>query len=276
MGRLELVLLRARVVVVAAAGDQGAPGVGLGDGPQRVAELLRRGVAVLGALRQGAHDLAADALGDVGLGRALPRRDGRMLAVLLHRLVRRALGVERQATGEHAIHDHPERVEVGLRGDRLPDHLLRRHVLGRARRALRRPRGRRRVRVAELLHDFGDPQVQDLDEEFAAATRDEEAIRRLDVAVDDAVVVRVLQRVAHLRDDLNHRPPRDLPTLRLGRVQVTLQSVTTQELHHEIRDVVRHALVRHVDQVLVTDPRRLPRLLLETRQVLRLDRKLRV
>ena len=99
-------------------------------------------------------------------------------------------------------HD-PERIEVGLVADgrRAPD-LLGRHV---SRGSQRSAGGRQRRRVQVL----GDPEIGQLD---LAVGRDHQ-VRRLQIAVDDAVLVRVVERVADLDSQLDHLAPGQVPAL---------------------------------------------------------------
>ncbi len=82
-------------------------------------------------------------------------------------------------------------------------HLLGRHELGRAE---ERRRGRQvaPVRAAAGLHQLGDAEVEDLDARGAAHPRRQEQVPRLEVAVDDARLVRLAYRLARL-DEIEHR-----------------------------------------------------------------------
>ena len=51
------------------------------------------------------------------------------------------------------------------------------------------------------LGDLGEPEVEHLGEVLHAAVPAEEDVLRLQVAVDDALVVRLLKRAAHLDQD---------------------------------------------------------------------------
>jgi hypothetical protein len=86
----------------------------------------------------------------------------------------------------------PDREQVGARIDLLPLHLLGRHVLQRADHAALRARG-----FAGIL-DAGDAEVGELD----APARLDQQVGRLDVAVDDALLVRVVERAEQVADDL--------------------------------------------------------------------------
>jgi hypothetical protein len=123
--------------------------------------------------------------------------------------VRCRLTVERAASREHLVEHRPERKDVGAMIRGHPADLLRRHVAERAQddaglRIGRRGRqgaqpGQRDVGLGQL----GQAEVQNL---HAPVCRDEDVLR-LQVAVDDALVVRrgettgnldrVLERLAH-------------------------------------------------------------------------------
>ena len=97
-----------------------------------------------------------------------------------------AVALEGHLPGEHLVEDHADRVEVGGRPGRVALGLLGREVLRRAHdRArlghLRRPRPR-------------DPEVGDLEQVLVA----HDHVVRLEVAVHDAVAVRVTRRVEDL------------------------------------------------------------------------------
>ena len=105
---------------------------------------------------------------------------------------------------------HREDVRAGVAA--LAQRLLRRHVERRAE-GLPRPR----EPLSERF-ETGEPEVHDLDDRLGARGRaaararvEEHDVRRLEVAVDDAVLVRVLDRPRHLHHDRErvapvHRP----------------------------------------------------------------------
>ena len=99
-------------------------------------------------------------------------------------------GLERRPPGEQLEEDDPERVHVALRPDLSAARLLGRHVLGRPDDGARR--GQRRVREGP-----SDAEVRDLGVALAV----EEDVRRLQVAVDDPVLVGVARPAARSRRD---------------------------------------------------------------------------
>ena len=99
-----------------------------GDLLQRLPRRAGRGRPVGGRLlQQPPHPLA-----DRGRQRVRQRR--RLLVDVAVEDAHRAVGLERRAPGQQLVDDHPERVEVCLRPDRLVHRLLRRHVHRRAHR----------------------------------------------------------------------------------------------------------------------------------------------
>ncbi len=199
--------------------------------PDVVGELRRRAVAALAVLLDRLeHDpveIAAQAshqLGRVGRARAgdlgrLPTERGeagrgaRRLALAdepAHLVGRRAVeGLLRQRAhaGEELVEHHAERVDVGAGVDVAADvGLLRRHVGGRADPTA--DHGVQRA-IGERLRDrLGDAEVDDLGHRLAVALGDQH-VRGLEVAMEDAAPVRVLDAVADLHEELEPlaRPP---------------------------------------------------------------------
>jgi hypothetical protein len=105
--------------------------------------------------------------------------------------------VERLGAGQQFVEQHAERIDVGARVDVEPRHLrlLGRHVLGRAEdlRVLREQRLLGQLGAGRL----GDAEVDHLRHRHAVVQRHQH-VARLDVAMDDALVVRVLDRLADL------------------------------------------------------------------------------
>ena len=93
--------------------------------------------------------------------------------------------------GQHLVHHRAERIQVGAVGDLQRLHLLRRHV----RRAAGDAFDARDVRV-------GDQRDAEVDDAHVVRLREHD-VRRLDVAVNDAAAVRVVQRLRALVDDLD-------------------------------------------------------------------------
>src|SRR5207249_9956706 len=96
----------------------------------------------------------------------------------------------------------------------------------------------------------GDPEVDDLDEVRQAAVAGEEDVVRLQIAVDDVVLMRRVQGAAALQDDRRDQPQRQ----RLSPGKVRLQRAALEELHHEVvPPVVGDVEVEDLDDVVVTD-----------------------
>jgi hypothetical protein len=104
------------------------------------------------------------------------RRRGRLLA--------------RQPAGEHLVHDHAERIQIGRRGDaRQVALLLRGHVAGRAHD--QRAAGGGRGRLVRVQH-LRDAEIGYVHMAFLV----DQHVAGLDVAVNHAVLVRVGERLA--------------------------------------------------------------------------------
>ena len=115
------------------------------------------------------------------------------------------LALERRAAGEHLVDEDAERVDVAPRVGHVP-RLLRRHVLGAA-------------EEHAVLGDLGIPglpvgdqerlhqaEVEDLDHVVVGLVQ-QHHVRRLEVAVNDAELVRLTQRPADLLGDVENPPP---------------------------------------------------------------------
>jgi hypothetical protein len=107
------------------------------------------------------------------------------------------LRIERRLPREQFVEQHAQRIDVAARIDieRVKLRLLRTHV-GRRSDELRERREHRRVRQPPLRR-LRDPEIDHLRHRHIVVLRHQN-IRRFDVAVDHALLVRVLNRVAHL------------------------------------------------------------------------------
>ena len=136
---------------------------------------------------------------------------------------------EGQAPGEQVVEHDPEGVDVGLVGERLLLQLLRRHEGG-------------RPDVDEIgagcVGEHRDPEIGDFDLEI----RGDQDVGGLDVAMDDAVPVHVLQGAADLEDHLDHFIGRQ----KVLRRRVVCERLPADVLHH---DVAQRLLDRHVEQL---------------------------
>ncbi len=130
------------------------------------------------------------------------------------------VALERATAGGHLIEDRAEREEVGARIGRQPARLLRRHVVDRAEHGPHRrqvsPRGRRgagRLSAGLVVLELRESEVEDL---HLAAGGDHH-VHRLQVAMDDALRVRGLERIGHLDAQLHERPDFHRPRGEPGR-----------------------------------------------------------
>ncbi len=111
------------------------------------------------------------------------------------------LRIERQRTGQQFIKQHAQRIDIRAGVDILRAHLrlLGAHVLRRADKlallGVQRPFGQR------LSEGLGDAEVDNLHDGFITLHGDQN-VRRLHVAVDDALLVRIFERLANLVNDV--------------------------------------------------------------------------
>ena len=168
-----------------------------GDG-ERLGHLLRRREARLRLARARAREpvrrrpAASDGL-DPGAARGAGR--GGSSARARPRSPRRTACRPVSASNATTPRDQRSRPEV----DRLrADDLLGAHV---ERRADERARARRAADDADAARTLRDAEVEELDEELPSPGVAEEDVARLDVAVDDAALVRLAERPRELRDD---------------------------------------------------------------------------
>ena len=143
----------------------------------------------------------------------------------LYRFVRQSGHVIGHASGQQFVEHHADGVDIASRVDRrrIAEDLLRAHVGERAHQ-LSFTRVQRVRRLS--LEQAGDAEV----EHFRLARAIDEDVARLDVAVDDAAIVRVLDGVADSRDELE--PRRDIERVRRD---VLAQWRALDELHGEVR-----------------------------------------
>jgi len=221
------------------------------QGPARLAERAqlvgeRGGVggAVLGLLREQPGHEGLELTGYVvanaaqrggGLEEHL-REDGELTAA------------ERRVSGETAEHDRAERVDVGARVDRPPAHLLGRHVRG-------RPDEHAGGGDLGGHGSARDAEVEQLDGVEPVA--DEEQVRGLQVAVDDAAGVRGCERVGDAARDRERLGDAEGPVI----AEALRQVPAVQPLHRQVaRAVGHHAVVEVPHDALVVDRRQDDRL----------------
>lgn len=199
------------------------------------AELGGRLEALLRALRQRLDDDRLQPRRN-GHGRGLRRTRRGRVDNMVHD--RDGAALERPPAGEHPVQHDASRIEVGPLVDALASNLLGRHVGGRADDC---PRLRQAAAV-----EMGDAEIGDLDP--PAAGQDD--VRRLDVAMDDAVLVAVLQPGEQPRHDHRHlirrqRLPRQQPGTERGALDV---------LHDDVGELFGLAVVVDADDVGTVQP----------------------
>ena len=166
----------------------------------------------------------------------------------------RTLGVERHASGQHLVVRDAEGVDVGAQIDRLAHAVLGRQISGRSHE--RAGRSELRLRLGRKR----DAEVGDLHH----ATLVDHQIGRLDVAVNDAGVVRGGESVRGLQDDLRRTGIADAPF----RLDHRLHGASVDELHGEVVHAVVVADVEDRDDVRMGQSARGARLAREARQEL--------
>jgi hypothetical protein len=114
------------------------------------------------------------------------------------------------------------------------------------------------VGAVEVLH-ARDAEVGQL----RASLRVEHHVGRLDVAVDDAGVVREVERIEQLAHDAHHF----LDIEALVRVEEVLQLLAADELHHQVGDLTLLGKVVHLHDVRMVEPRHRLRLAREAHRV---------
>jgi hypothetical protein len=107
----------------------------------------------------------------------------------------------------------------------------------------------------------------------AAGLGDEEHVAGLDVAVNDAVLVRAGEGLADLGDDRHHLLPGDRAGLA---VDPLAEGLALEQLHDEVDEAVVAAEVGDIDELRVADPGGAEGLLAEAGDVVLDMRKLRV
>ena len=137
------------------------------------------------------------------------------VAVLVEQIEER-VAVERRPAREHLVEDDAERVDVAPLGRRLAGRLFGGDVLGAADDAAR-------LREAGAGEDLGDAEVGQLEDAIVA----DEDVRRLEIAMDDAVIVDMLEGRADLEGDVDGVAPRELA----AHVDEVVEPASLDELH---------------------------------------------
>ena len=174
---------------------------------------------------------------------ALARRDRRRRERLEEQL-RLTLRIERKDAADHLVDDDGERIDVGATVDADAAHVLGRDVPGRAKELL----VQRERRLAGELRDAEVGELHELRVVIALVLAHEQDVLGLEIAMDDAHLMRASERARHLHADAGGARPREATAL-----DVHEQRIAFDELHDEIRDAVRLADVGNLDDVLVVD-----------------------
>ncbi len=171
------------------------------------------------------------------------------------------LAGEGDLPGQRLVEDTAQRVDVGTGVDLVTAQLLRRHVVERPHPLSRR--GQAALGGASL----GEAEIGEVDV-LSPAPRGHEHVRRLDVAMYEAALVRRVERGRHLGNDAG-RPRRvELALRRDERAQVG----PVHESHGDVEDAVSIAGCEHRNHVRMVERRRqsrLPHEAVAERQVVR-------
>ena len=236
-------------------------GAALGDRASQAVEVEgevpRRLEALVGVLLQAVLDDEVERLRDARVGL---RGQGRLVAQDRADELGRARAGERAAAGEHLVEHRPQREDVRPVVGHLALGLLGGQVADRAdhRPGVRGPGGGRRAaevaRAGEQRVLPGEAEVEDLD----APVVQEEEVLGLDVAVDDALVVRGGQALRHARRVLGGLAHADRPL-----AQPRAHRLALEQLRHHEEPIALLAGVVDRDDVGVRERRHRLRLGLE-------------
>jgi len=145
-------------------------------------------------------------------------------------------GRRQRLTARHRPQQHAHREQVGPLVDGALLQLLGRETAERV--------GRRALLV--VAADAGEPEVDDLHDHPAAGLLRQEQVRRLDVAVEQAGVVRFGERAARLHQHVDHARRRLRPVCAHELREID----ALEQLHHEEeRSVVGDAVIVELDRV---------------------------
>ena len=155
------------------------------------------------------------------------------------------LAVERRPSGEQLVEQHAERIDVAASIDVHGAHarLFRTHVGGRAEKQLGVSEDGL-VREPQIRRGLGDAEVDHLRHRHTVVLADEN-VRGLEVAVDDAFLVRMLDRVTDLDEKLQpFRGGEVVSITKLG------DADAFHQFHHEVRPAgIRRAGVENLGDV---------------------------
>ena len=195
---------------------------------------LFRGLVPAADVRtHGVHDNIVHALGNARHKRT---RDDRHLIDVLHDDLERGFALERQLAGQHFVHHHAERVQVGAVVDLAALGLLRRDIVHRADGLLHH---------AGLLRgsERGNAEIGQL----CRAVPQNDNVLRLHVLMDDATRVCVHERAGNLLGEENGLLPRQMALA----LQILLEGDALDQFHNDIIRAVLAADVEHGNNIVV-------------------------
>jgi len=182
----------------------------------------------------------------------------------VEQLARIVIRRERPARGQHLVEDHAERVDIGAAIDVLGiGDLLGRHEL-------RRPHHHALLLVVDG-QEPRDAEVEHLDVIERVVLVGQEHVVGLEVAVNDACVVRGVQRRCDLRRDPDRAPHRQAAEP----IDLVGEQRAFEELERDVRDMAVHeAHVRRLDDVRMPERAGRARLVHEPLDHVRIRREL--
>ncbi len=239
----------------AVAGRGRLPGDRLAGGQRRqriAAQRARERVGVGEAPGRVLLQAAGDDVVEIGReSRAHRARARRLLVGDRVQQHRGLVAGERAAPGAHLEQDRPERVQIGARVDPRALHLLGRQVRDGSGDAERHARGRRERRIERVDQHVREPEVQDL----GPAARSDHDVAGLEIAMDDPLLVRGLERLGD--------PGRDRARAALGqrpRAQELRERLPRHQLEHQEVDAVLAVEIEQGRDVGMEEPRQRARL----------------
>lgn len=144
------------------------------------------------------------------------------------------ISIEGNPACKHLVENHPKRVDVRSVINWRPLRLLRGKV---PRCSQNHSDGCHRL----LRSPSGNSKIDNLD----LALRSEHDILRLDVAMDDSLIVCILKRCAHLCGHLNCISKRQSALAR----QALSERSTIKKLHHDVQTSIDGSCLEHMDDV---------------------------
>ena len=233
---------------------------------QRRLHLSRKLKALFGRLGERLHRELGQAVRDLPV-RALDARVGNRIVDMPQDDASRGVIDVRKVADHELVEHHAKRVQVAATVDRIAAALLGRHVIWGA--ANEAGFGDRTL----LAHDRGKTEVDDFHEVLARTKRTKNDVFRLEIAVHDAELVCLAERVERVDEDVAHALERERTFLVHDQGQV----LAAQELHRQIENaVVRPSEIDDADAVGMVEPARCTCFLIEPRDGLLVTEQMRV